>query len=518
MISFPETSLPALFIDEPVLGFGHGQTSDHPKDGLYLFGPADPPDRPLITVGVIGTTHGLGFFRRWAHAIAEPVAVPAPGKRDKKDRLHLSDFPGLEEAYGIKFDPDALVTYTVDSAKIAAAVAIENHHEAVAATVELFLALIDRHTRDEERSVDVWVIVVPEIIFESCRPEAGKRRKFELSKGEHAKKQRGRVDLPLLAEVLDQSLEAVFDDIPDFHRQVKAKLLTLGQTSQLIRETTLAPNEFLNKAGYPRRGTQDPATVGWNLATGLFYKTQANPPWKIARMRPGVCYVGLVFKLLPNNANNHACCAAQMFLSEGDGVVFRGANGPWYTDEREFHLTESAAHALISKVLETYHGKFDRYPTELFIHGRTKFNDEEWEAFAEAAPPGTNIVGVRIRSTYGETKLFRDGDYPCLRGTALQLGDRDGYLWTSGYAARIDTYLGPETPNPLFITVLRASGDFPQLKTVLADILSLTKINYNACNYSDSLPVTIRFADKVGEVLVMGSAAGAERQPFKFYV
>ena len=83
---------------------------------------------------------------------------------------------------------------------------------------------------------------------------------------------------------------------------------------------------------------------------------------------------------------------------------------------------------------------------------------------------------------------------------------------------RIDTYLGPETPNPLFITILRATGDFPSLQTVLSDIIGLTKINYNACNFSDSAPVTIRFADKVGDILVMGSAAGAERQPFKFYV
>jgi hypothetical protein len=50
---------------------------------------------------------------------------------------------------------------------------------------------------------------------------------------------------------------------------------------------------------------------------------------------------------------------------------------------------------------------------------------------------------------------------------------------------------------------------------VLADILGLTKVNYNACNFSDGLPVTIRFADKVGEVLTMGSAAGAERQPLQ---
>jgi|TARA_R110002012_G_scaffold291553_4_gene485989 hypothetical protein len=83
---------------------------------------------------------------------------------------------------------------------------------------------------------------------------------------------------------------------------------------------------------------------------------------------------------------------------------------------------------------------------------------------------------------------------------------------------RIDTYLGPETPNPLFITVLRASCDLPDIKDVLQDIMRLTKINYNSASYNDGQPVTIRFADKVGDVLVMGSAKDAERQPFKFYI
>jgi hypothetical protein len=58
----------------------------------------------------------------------------------------------------------------------------------------------------------------------------------------------------------------------------------------------------------------------------------------------------------------------------------------------------------------------------------------------------------------------------------------------------------------------------PPLRIVLSDIMGLTKINYNACNYNDGSPVTIRFADKVGDILVMGSAKGAERQPFKFYI
>jgi hypothetical protein len=82
----------------------------------------------------------------------------------------------------------------------------------------------------------------------------------------------------------------------------------------------------------------------------------------------------------------------------------------------------------------------------------------------------------------------------------------------------LDTYIGPETPNPLWITVLRSTGEPPAIQTVLRDIMGLTKINYNACNYSDGLPVTVRFANKVGDVLTMGSAKGSEKQPLKFYV
>jgi hypothetical protein len=169
-------------------------------------------------------------------------------------------------------------------------------------------------------------------------------------------------------------------------------------------------------------------------------------------------------------------------------------------------------------VLDTYRDKHGCAPAELFIHGQTSFKDDEWHAFEEAAPTETNVVGVRIRTTGGETKLFRDGDYPVLRGTALILDEKNAYLWTNGYVPQLDTYIGPETPNPLFITLLRSKRKMPEMEIVLKDIVGLTKINYNSCNYNDSLPVTVRFAKMVGDVLTMGSAKGTEKQPFKFYV
>ncbi|WP_277057953.1 argonaute/piwi family protein [Trichlorobacter lovleyi] len=517
-MDLPEKHLEVIYIPEPDLCFGFGQVCDHPKDGLFLYGPHSGLTRSKdISIGVIGTHDGLKYFRDWAIRLGGFIPIPPPGKTDKEQRLHLSNFPGMEEAFGLVISPGDFVQRKISLDKLDTATRTINQHEAVRKAVDLYLSEIEHHDRNEERRVDIWVFILPELIFERCKSQA-KRTGLDFVKGDFSKKQKERFDMPLLVGVIDQSDEDIFDDVPDFHRQVKARLLKFGHPSQLLRETTLAPDKFKNSAGYPIRRLQDQATVAWNLATGLYYKTQPEPPWKVANVRPGVCYIGLVFKNIPNDPLDHVCCAAQMFLNEGDAVVFRGANGPYKTGDYEYHLKAPEAKRLIAKVLETFHDKHGTMPAELFIHGKTYFNNEEWASFCEAAPAGTNIIAVRIKATNGETKLFRNGDYPVMRGTALLLDERSAFLWTSGYVPRLDTYIGPETPNPLDIKILRSTGTLPDIQTVLADIMGLTKINYNACNYSDGLPVTIRFAEKVGDVLVMGSAKDAEKQPLKFYV
>jgi hypothetical protein len=231
-----------------------------------------------------------------------------------------------------------------------------------------------------------------------------------------------------------------------------------------------------------------------------------------------VCYVGLVYKRNDLSADpRHACCAAQMFLTDGDGVVFRGALGPWFhADSRQFHLDKNAAKSLVEMVTAEYRSQHDQQaPSELFIHATSTFTDEEWLGFSEGADASTNLVGVQIKKANEELKLFRPGAYPVIRGSALVTGERSAYLWTSGYAARLDTFMGPETPNPLLIRIVR--GECP-LRIVLEDILGLTKINFNSCLHNDGLPVTIRFANAVGDVLISAPIDSEPRLPFKFYI
>jgi hypothetical protein len=47
------------------------------------------------------------------------------------------------------------------------------------------------------------------------------------------------------------------------------------------------------------------------------------------------------------------------------------------------------------------------------------------------------------------------------------------------------------------------------------DIMALTKLNYNACLFADGAPITLKFANAVGEVLTAGPIpSGGAPLPF----
>jgi len=298
--------------------------------------------------------------------------------------------------------------------------------------------------------------------------------------------------------------------------QLKARLLQKNIASQIIRESTIAPHQVLDEGGKPLRNLDAVISdIAWNLASTAFYKAGGRP-WKLASVRPGVCYVGLVFKKDERAQDaRFACCAAQMFLDSGDGVVFKGAVGPWYSPKyRDYHLDEPAAADLMRLAVTEYRRLTGSAPTELFIHGKIGFADTEWNGFKSAVPEETNLVGVRIRST-GGLRLYRSGKLPILRGLAHIVNDCEAYLWTKGYIPRLKTYPGRGVPKPLHIDICRGDA---RIDTVLGDVLALTKLNYNACIYADGEPVTLVFADAVGEILTAGPVYAAPPFPFKYYI
>lgn len=70
-------------------------------------------------------------------------------------------------------------------------------------------------------------------------------------------------------------------------------------------------------------------------------------------------------------------------------------------------------------------------------------------------------------------------------------------------------------PNPLLIEISR--GEAP-IEVVLRDILALTKLNYNTCIFGDGVPITLKFANAIGEILTAGPVKGIPPLPFSHYI
>lgn len=383
--------------------------------------------------------------------------------------------------------------------------------------MDLFTSRIVNAINQEDISVDIWFVVIPDIVYKYCRPQSTVEKglrvpmKTKLSKSQAKKSPQ---QMFLFKE--DEEIFKAYEFEVNFHNQLKARLLQHRALTQIVRESTIAPEDFPDHLGRPaRKMDKYQASVAWSISTSVYYKIGGHP-WKISGIRKGVCYLGLVFKQMPNSTDvKNACCAAQMFLDSGDGIVFRGDVGPWFNpNEGDYHLTDKAAAELVDIAVKTYTEKMGEPPSELFIHGRVSFNDEEWSGFQSAVGKDTNIVGVQIRDS-SNLKLFHNGKFSIMRGLAYIHSKKTAYLWTRGFVPRLRTYPGREVPNPLQIRISRGKGD---LQIILNDILALTKLNYNACLYGDGLPVTLKFADAVGEILTAGPLPQDVPLPFKHYI
>lgn len=497
-----------IWLREPALLFRYGQAVEDPRDGLTLFGPLDEGKTYGIRFGVVGTTPSIDRFIRWVERINQPILNdPATNPRPS--------FPGFEAVFHIPWRPAPIIRKVIREQDLDVAVLQSDRHRRVFATVDVFADPILNAIREEESQVDLWFVVIPEKVYKYCRPLSNVERAVRIVSKETMRPANARNLLSspsLFASVNEAATPYHYE--PHFHHQLKARLLQARAVTQILREQTITNPEEFNRQAEQKTWAKMRSQIAWNVSSATFYKAGARP-WKLARVRDGVCYVGLVFKQDENSRDpRNACCAAQMFLDSGDGIVFKGAVGPWYNPQRgDFNLSSDAARELVALAVSSYAEKHGSPPAELFIHGRVRFADDEWAGFTDAVDGQTKLIGVQIADAQ-RMKLFSSKNTPVLRGCAQLLDPVSAYLWTRGFIPRLKTYPGMEVPNPLYVRIARGECE---IETVLRDVLALTKLNYNGCSYADGAPVTLKFADAVGEILTAGPLSGIPPLPFKHY-
>lgn len=492
-----------VLFNEPQLEFASGEMLEHPRDGLTLFGPVDSKgiEKPShLCYGVVGTKAGVSSFQEFVKAINRPIPT-----ENTLDDILWPHFPGFEEAFHAVLPAEPSCVEELNELDVKNAATDLDDHKRVFSVVSLFLNRV-RAAKKSDEPFRFFIVVVPDFIFTNCRPlsrlQSGHGHRIN-KREQHLRGEMGDFFESYEPEQYSYSI--------DFRRQIKARVMELEIPIQIIRESTLQLVAAEKRFG--ARQLTPLSDCAWNLATSLYYKA-GGKPWKLSGVRDGVCYVGVSFK---NTDKAHtACSAAQMFLNDGDGVVFLGDEGRWYSERKgEYHLNRESAHRLLSGVLSTYKSLHGKRLTEVFLHCRSTVNEEEFDGYQAACPEGVKLVAVRVAPERMGLRLYRAGTRPVLRGTFWQVTPNRGFLWGSGFKPRLRTYDGSEVPQPLCIDVQHGAADVEQ---VARDIFALTKLNYNCCKLGENQPVTIHFSSAVGEILVSNRLLNIHKPNFKYYI
>ena len=329
-----KTMISATVIPEPDLEFGWAGRQLEQRRGLMLHGPADvgmSERKDELRLGIVGPTAYVDELAEWLKAACKGVER----KQSRFEDLFPA-FPGCSPSLGfltaLKLPAGGQRRLTKQRLRPIqdASSDVERIDRAVEICAE---EVRNVHVRE---SVDVVMVIRPDGVPPGV-PEGAATG-------------------------------------ADFHDLLKAELITTREPIQLIRTATW-------RGG---KGVEDQATCAWNLFTALYYKA-GGKPWRLVRSHslPTRCYVGVSFT--QSDAGDELLTSvAQVFNELGDGVIVRGGLAKRSDADRQPHLSDQDAGALLNAALARYKEEHRTLPAAVTLHKTSSFSAEEISGFLRA--------------------------------------------------------------------------------------------------------------------------------------
>ncbi|MST32861.1 hypothetical protein GHK86_09035 [Acidimicrobiaceae bacterium USS-CC1] len=466
-------------LDEPELEFGGASRHIDPRFGICSYGPADlaVPGAPrAIRVGLVGPSASLDGLRNWLERCRDPI----PAKDERYPHLFPA-FPGFDTDRSLH---STLVFSDRNTRGLSSQVLRRMVGPDKAEALELAVAAYadEVSALAEGNRVDVILIARPDELTDTGTTVRRQRRAVRSSSAGTSA-----AAMPLGPQTAN------------FHDVLKARVLHLGPPIQIIRRGTW--DETVATSAGRRR--QDEATRAWNLHVAMYYKA-GGVPWRLPRATTDltVCFIGVSFY---RNVYGTAIetSVAQVFNERGDGVIVRGGPASINSDDKQPHLSAADAHGLLNEALEAYRREHRTLPARVVLHKSSRFTEPELDGFQRAAD-GRGVDALELVWIVGSepAHLFRPGAAPPLRGTLLTLEDHAAALYTKGSVQFYSTYPGMYVPQPIGI---RPAMTDRSIREIAAELLALSKMNWNQTQLDGRLPVTLRTANQVKAILRFAS-------------
>ena len=467
-------SFKTYVFDEPILEFGDGGQHPDPRQGLREFGPLQPRAGDVIHVGVIGTEDTVTGFAEFLEEANRGI------DSDNTALINLNpDFPGLanQNPFRCSFKVPDAARQTLSKRQVRDIIRVGRHNEAVRLSVDLIIEQITTLIESSAKP-NVIVVALPISLIEKV---------VNIRSEEH--------------EESSEDDDDSGDGMLNFRDFLKAKALHLDVPTQIVW-----PDTWDDTARIPRkvkqaknRQTQAAATRVWNLLNALFYKA-GKVPWRLlpdeAEYRTSFLGIGFHRDL---DGQQLWTSTAQMFDERGRGLILRGARAQTETRGRHPYLTARDAEALVAQSISTYKAHHKHVPARVVVLKTSRFRSEEAEGIETALSQfSIDLCDLLWVQESSPIAVFRDGNYPVLRGTFVDLYGK-GLLYTRGSVPYYGTYPGLRVPRPLLLVPHENSDS--SLYRLAEEVLALTKVNWNTTQFDQKLPIPIKASREVGRVL-----------------
>jgi hypothetical protein len=487
------------FLVEPELEFGNGGNHVDVRFGIMQNGPFD---RGFVTapsqlkVGIVGTEETIEGVHTWLQRTGKGIQA-----KDSRLSNLFPPFPGFSEnsCFGASLVFHDRWFAPINSREIERMIAASESEQLVYDAVELFVA----------RIADISQPGGPMVII--CAPPSELLAALE-------------ADASNKSDPVDEELDEGSDprgtgrsEQPHFHDLLKADGMRVNTPIQMVRPDTYGIRQNRRKKNQDTapRSLQDEATRAWNFHTALYYKA-GGIPWRLIRnpSKLAACFIGISFyKTIAGD--RILTSVAQVFNERGEGVIVKGGNATIDKDDHQPHLSEMDANTLMKHAFQTYRREHKTLPARVVIHKTSGLNDAETEGFRSAAEEERIDTLELLSMRRSFSRLFREGTYPPLRGTFLELDETKSLLYLRGSVNFFEAYPGLYVPRPLEFSVKEANSTSRHLAQ---EIFELSKLNWNNTQFDGGEPITVRAARRVGDILKCVSVVGSIQPSFRFFM
>ena len=203
---------------------------------------------------------------------------------------------------------------------------------------------------------------------------------------------------------------------------------------------------------------------------------------------------------------------SHIYSSQGEGLQYRlgQVENPVFHGKNPF-LSRDDARRVAEQIRELFFESRSILPRRVVIHKRTRFTKDEKIGLKEGLSGVSQIDMLEITiddalryiaSTLDDHGGLHEDNYPVSRGSVVQLDDFTALIWVHGVTFAVNSsrrYYQGKRRIPAPLCIRRHSGQ-SDIRDVAAEILALSKMNWNTFDLYTKLPATVQSSNEIARI------------------